>query len=320
MSDLTGQTIEQYEVRQRLLGRPESDLYLGHDPRTDTAVFLEIAHATAAEDADFAARFRRRMEIVAQLQHPAIAPVLHVGQAAGQRPFAAIEHRPGHFLAAHLPGWHDSGSHREPQTALSFVRQLAAPLAVAHPAGIFHHDLRPANVYLQADDTPWFVDLGVPIAPIPQNLETLRTTKQLDYASPEQLQGQALSGRSNVYSLGVLLYELLAGHRPRLPLSDWDIFDRQALPLEESLEDARGGLRPETYRVAKHCLWQKDWSRYNTVQEMIAALDTALAAQQTPPARPLVPPQTQPHFRLYVILTAVLLLIAVAVVAFLLLR
>lgn len=317
---LIGQQMGRYTVQELLLQRAASSLYLGRETATDAPVFLEIMHATATADPTAADTFRRRMEIAAQLNHPAIAPVLHVGQSAGKRPFAAIKHQPGVFLAERLEAWRALSTRRSPVEALTLVQQLAAALAVAHPAGLIHHDLRPATIYLQADDTPWLIDLGVVISPLEQSLDTLRTTQRLDYASPEQLQGQALSGRSNVYSLGVLLFELLAGSRPRLHLSEWDIFDRQTLPKEESLEDARGGLRRATYDVARNCLWHKEWNRYNTAQELVQALEAAIAAERSIATAVPSAASRQPDYRVYLALALVLLLLIAIVLAVLLLR
>jgi serine/threonine protein kinase len=105
----------------------------------------------------------------------------------------------------------------------------------------------------------------------------------LDYASPEELEGKAISRRSNIYSLGIMLYELLTGHRPELPTSSWDIFEHSTMPKEVPLEEAREGLSGETYRLVRNCLWRQEWSRFETADEVMSAIDTAMLAEQSVP-------------------------------------
>lgn len=316
--DFTGQMFNHYQATQLLRQRPVSSLYLGEDTRQQQPVFLEILHTTLSTDAELAGRFQRRLETVAQLKHPHIAPILHTGSDAQQRPFAIIKHFPGLFLSEKLRSG-EIAPCTNASNALNIVRSIASALALAHPAGIFHHDLRPENILLLDNNTPMLIDLGVVITPTPlaYNLEQER---KLDYASPEQLRGLALTGRSNIFSLGILLYKALAGHRPRLPLSEWDIFDRRVLPKEIPLEQTNPNLTPETYQLVKNCLWQQDWNRFDTVPEMIEALDRALAAETAVLHHPPKKAKFVPNRRLILIGVALLLLIVVGIVGFLLLR
>jgi serine/threonine protein kinase len=129
----------------------------------------------------------------------------------------------------------------------------------------------------------------------------------LDYAAPEELEGKEITRRSNIYSLGVILYELLSGHRPKLPVLPFDIFPQANMPKEEPLEEARPGLAGETYRLVRNCLWRQEWSRFETADELITAIETAIfAEQELPKAASWAPKRNRPL--VYLIPVAVVLL------------
>jgi eukaryotic-like serine/threonine-protein kinase len=301
--DLTNQIIDHFQLTQRLQQRPFTTLYRGQDTQLVRPVFVEVMNSTTTADKKLAGRFQRRLETVRQLEHPHIAPILQVGRAnlsvsngsdtesPQQYVYAIIQYVPGPTLAQQLESWRQAGHRPDVRKVLTWIHDLASALAVAHPVGIFHHDLRPENLILSENGRLTFIDLGLPIAPQlpieppdPQNPPSM-----LDYASPEQLDGKPLSGASNIYSLGILLYELLAGHRPRLPLSNWDIFERSELPREVSLEEVRTDLTEATYAVVKNCLWRQDWNRYETADKLVRALVNARRAEEAdrPPATPI---------------------------------
>lgn len=309
-----GQKIRHYLLTDLLKQRAVSSLYLAQDTRADQSVFIEILHATADEDAVLVGQFQRRMETVLHLKHAHIASILTIGQTAEKRPFAVIQYAAGTFLSEKLTTWHQTDT----LSALTLIRLLADALTAAHPVGIFHHDLRPHNIYIQTDDTPFLLDLGVNITPLNIDETYLEETGMLDYASIEQLRGQALTGRSNIFSLGIILYELLSGQRPQLPVSDWDIFDRRVLPKEIPLEEVCPGLTSETYELVKNCLWPQEWNRYDTIQEMLVAVDKAIAAENDAPARSQQ--FVNNTWRLYGLIAGGMLLIILVIVIIILLQ
>ncbi|MCB8922142.1 MAG: serine/threonine protein kinase [Ardenticatenaceae bacterium] len=318
--DFNGQTIGQYRVQELVKERLNSSLYVADDSKSHKPVFLEILHTTAEENADLAGQFQRRMTTISQLQHPHIAPVLHTSQTDEKRPYAIIKHAPGSFLDTQFAEWHANNSWPDPTAALQFIRHIADALTVAHPAGIIHHDLRPANILLQPDGTPLLIDLGIPIRNIPTELHIKPgQVHHLDYASPEQQSGQPLSGPSNIYSLGIMLYEMLAGAKPAIPISQWSIFEQHLLPQETPLQEVRGDLTPKTYKLVKNCLWRQEWNRYETVQQMLTALDTAVSAEQNPRPLKKTKPTSKPRpWLLYG--GIVIALLIVAAIVFLLIR
>ncbi len=311
--DFTGQTITQYEIKDLLKERISSSLYQAEDRKSHKKVFLEILHATADEDEDLAGSFQRRMTTVAQLAHPHIAPVLYTGQTDEKRPYAIIQHSDGQFMDAQVTHWQETGVWPSPIAILQLIKTLAETLAVAHPAGLIHHDLRPANILIRPDGSPLLIDLGVPITPLPAkiNIEPGQII-YLDYTSPEQRKGQPLTGPSNVYSLGIMLYQALSGTLPPIPISKWSIFEEHMLPMETPLEEVKQGLSQETYTLVKTCLWRQEWNRYETMQTMLEKIEAALAAEQANPSP--VKSNTLSHKKQYLLYGGIALIIIVLIV------
>lgn len=310
--DLSGQQIGNYEIESHIAARKASDLFLARDVKLERPVFLEVLRATVEEDEDLAARFRRRMEIVSQLKDPGIAIVSDFDTTEDGFPYAVIDYFPGSTLADQLAEQRRSQQPSSVIESLEFIKQIAQALSTAHAAGLIHHDLRPENIAVKEDGTPILIDLGIPIVLGPARMGVNGSEAEtLDYASPEELEGKALTRRSNIYSLGVILYELLAGHRPHLPNLPFDIFPQANTPKEQPLEEARPELAGETYRLVRNCLWRQEWSRFETADEMITAIETAIfAEQELPKAAAWTPQRSRPAFILIPIALVVLGLLA----------
>ena len=284
-TNLSGLQIGNYEMEELLISRVASSFYRGRDVKLDQPVFIEILHTTVEQDPDMAGSFQRRMEAVSQIKHHNIAPVIDISVTQDGYSFAIIEYIPGVWFNEQLSKW-DSEEYIPPvEESLLLVRQIAEGLSVAHPAGLVDSDLRPANILIRdTDNAPVLVDLGVPAMVKPRDaVLTNGQTHSLDYTSPEEIEGKTIGRRSNIYSLGILLYRLLTGHRPKLPTSSWDIFERSTMPKEVPLEEERQGFSGETYRLVRNCLWRQEWSRYESADELISAIDTAILAEQSLP-------------------------------------
>lgn len=315
--------IGHYMLKELLVEQAVSGIYLAQDEKTEDLVFLLTLQPDAARTSDLAERFRRRAETLAQLEHETILPLLDHG-VDGKRPYAVMAYRSGQFLAEYL----ETASRPDPNDkakiteALQLVKRIAAGLAVTHPAGLIHHDLRPENVYLDDAGQPYLLDLVVP--PTPPVITQLgeESITELDYQSPEQQAVKALSGRSNIYSLGILLYRLLAGHQPALPLSEWDIFEHKGPVREIPLNQVQPGLTAATYEVVQDSIWQKEWSRFETVNAQLRAIEQALAEESAPPTSLpiwlLLPKQLRQPKILRIIIPALVLLFLLIVVLLLL--
>lgn len=315
--DLSGQQIGNYEIESHIAARKASDLFLARDVKLERLVFLEVLRVTEEEDEDLAERFRGRMETVSQLKDPHIAVVSDLDVTDDGFPYAVIDYFPGDTLADKVADLRHDQQTLPVIESLELAKQLAQGLGVAHAAGLIHHDLRPQNIMLREDGTPVLIDLGVPIVSGSASPALNSPDKEvLDYASPEELEGKPLTRRSNIYSLGVILYELLSGHQPNLPTLPFDIFPQANMPKEEPLEEARPGLAGETYRLVRNCLWRQEWSRFETTDEMITAIETAIFAEQELPKAAAWTPQRGNSMKFIIPIAFVL----VGILAFFLLR
>lgn len=315
--ELSGQQIGNYEIVSLVAEHKVSDLFLARDVKLERLVYLEVMRTTVKENADLAAKFQRRMEAVSHLKQDNIAVVTDVDVTDDGRPYAVIDYFPSVTLDQRLAELRASDRTLSPIEALELGRELTQGLSAAHAAELLHHDLRPQNIMLREDGTPVWIDFGVPLMTGPRSAVLGKSEDDmLDYASPEELEGKALTRRSNIYSLGVILYELLAGHRPKMPTLPFDIFPQANMPKEEPLEDARPGLAGETYRLVRNCLWRQEWSRFETADEMLTAIETSIfAEQELPKAAAWTPGRSRSLF--FLIPVAI---IALAALAFLFVR
>jgi serine/threonine protein kinase len=282
-TDFSGQQFGNYELESLLKSRAASDLYLARDVKLDQPAYVEVLRVPVSENPELAGRFQRRMETVSQIKNDNIAPVIETGVSDGGYAYSVIEYIQGVWMSDMLADWRENEFILPVGDALLLGREIADALSAGHSAGLIHHDLRPDNILISdVDNQPMVIDLGVPVTTNMRNgVLSESRSNMLDYASPEELKGKSIGRRSNIYSLGIMLYELLTGHRPELPTSSWDVFEHSSLPKEVPLEEAREGLSGETYRLVRNCLWRQEWSRFETADEVISAIDTAMLAEQT---------------------------------------
>jgi serine/threonine protein kinase len=195
MSDLTGKTLSQYQIVERLQDTGSALIYKGFQPNMNRYVLVEVlkSHDPAAVQA-----FNQQSELLAQIQHPNILPIYDSGQAEGLN-YRAMRYAEGGVLPDHLLPYYDPGE------AAGFLSGVVAGLVQIHAHGWVHGNLAPENIYLDENGQPLLTDFGIPRpagAPV------------TSYLSPEQVQGDIVDQRSDIYALGVLLYTLLIGETP----------------------------------------------------------------------------------------------------------
>src|SRR3954454_1244904 len=188
-----------------------SNVFKARDRLLERHVALKILHEHFSHDGEYVERFRREARAVAQLSHPNIVTVIDRGEADG-RQFIVFEYVDG----ANLKALVDRSGSMPIETAVSLAHQIARALAFAHEHGLVHRDVKPQNVLLNGDGRAKVTDFG-----IARSLDVKHGMTQTgtvlgtsDYIAPEQAQGQQVSAQTDVYSLGVVLYELLTGEVP----------------------------------------------------------------------------------------------------------
>ena len=199
-----------YHVRSRIAHGGMATVYLATDTRLDREVALKVMHVDLARDDDFVSRFIGEAKSVAKLSHPNIVGVYDQG-ADGQYLYLVMEYVPGRTLRALLRerGWLPW------QEALSVLDPVLAGLAAAHQAGIAHRDVKPENVLITADGRVKVVDFGLARASAAvSNTRAGTIIGSVSYIAPEQVTGAVTDARTDVYSAGILLFEMLTGRVP----------------------------------------------------------------------------------------------------------
>ena len=168
-----------------------------------------------------------------------------------------------------------------PEESLKLCRQLVGNLATAANHDIFHADIHPENIWVLEDKTAvllgWCVNEFNTTRIIPKN--------QHSYAAPESKMGAGPTSQTAIYSLGVLLFTLLAHHPPRFD-TKWDIFSPDERTQVVLLEDARSGLSSATYQLVRVCLWRQLWARHKTFADLLVAIDLAIVEESTQHSEP----------------------------------
>jgi serine/threonine-protein kinase len=274
-SDFLGYRIE------KLIGRGGMGMvYRAYDLRLKRPVALKLVAPALARDERFRERFARETELVMSLEHPNVVPIHDAGDVDGRL-----------YLAMRLVDGTDLGSllraegALEPARTVAICAQIASALDAAHARGLVHRDVKPSNVLLDSSEHVYLADFGLTRSlgnPIGESGEE-RSIGTPAYLAPEQLEGLAVDGRADVYSLGCVLYECLTGQRvfPR----DSRLAEAWA-HLEEEPPRAsrtRRGLPEPVDRVISRALAKEPTERHPTCGELVAAAERGLGLRR--PAR-----------------------------------
>ena len=202
-----------FDGRYRVLGRlgvgGMATVYLAEDSSLGRKVALKVMAERYAEDGEFVERFRREAQAAARLNHPNIIAVYDRGEADG-RPYIAMEYLQGRTLKQVI----QKEGPLPPERAIAVAMQVLAGLRYAHEHGVVHRDVKPHNVLVGDDGRIKVTDFGIAHAGDPQMTEVGSIVGTAQYLSPEQARGRSVGPQTDVYSLGVVLYEMLAGRVP----------------------------------------------------------------------------------------------------------
>jgi tetratricopeptide (TPR) repeat protein/predicted Ser/Thr protein kinase len=256
----------------KLLGRGGMGaVYRCHDEELQREVALKIIRPETAGDAAVIERFKREIELSSRVTHRNVLRVYDLGEADGVR-FLTMQLVEGQDLANLL---RHTGP--LPLTRLVHVfRQICEGLAAAHEEGVVHRDLKPQNVLLDAEDHVWLTDFGLAKclggSAMTQMGAVMGTPS---YMSPEQVRGQVVDNRSDIYSLGIVFYEMATGRTPFHGGSAYEVMMRRLSTRPRPVTELNPALPPYLRKVVERCLEVNPHSRFQSVGEILADLDAA---------------------------------------------
>jgi beta-lactam-binding protein with PASTA domain/predicted Ser/Thr protein kinase len=282
-----------YIALRRIGSGGMAEVWCAHDTQLDRMVALKILHERFAQDREFLERFRREASAAAGLQHPNVVNVFDRGEFDGTH-YIAMEYVEGASLKDLIRRGMSTGE------AIEVIRQVLGAARFAHAHGIIHRDLKPQNVLIDAEGRAAVTDFGIARAGASEITQTGSVMGTAQYLSPEQAQGLEVTAASDLYSVGVMLYEALTG---RVPF-EGDSAVAVALKQVSEAPAPPSSLNREVPKaldaVVLKALAKDPANRFASADEFIAALDAAEADPTTSPVgdtavfAPVLPPGPPP--------------------------
>ena len=268
---LIGKVVNGYEILSQVGQGGMATVFLARQRSMNRNVALKFLPYVFMNDEAYLQRFEREVRIVAQLEHRNIVPVYDFGEFEDQ-PYIAMRYMPAGSVEELLA----AGRIPLPRV-LSIVEQVASALDYAHQNGILHRDLKPSNILLDDGGGVFITDFGIAriLGEGGSNITTQGVVGTPSYMSPEQARGEPLNGRSDVYSLGVMLFELITGSRPFDSDTPYSIAVMHVTMPPPSPRDVEPSVTSAVEAVILRALHKQPDKRYATASELAQALRTA---------------------------------------------
>jgi len=281
---MIGQTVAHYKIVDKLGEGGMGEVYLADDTKLNRQVALKFLPEALRQDEESRKRLIREARAASRLTHKHILTI-HAVEDEGDHPFIVMEHLAGRSLRERL-----NEGPLPAHDAAVIARQIASALRRAHEQGIVHRDLKPENILIDADGDVKILDFGLALmqgaARLTRDHSVMGTAA---YMSPEQIKGETVTGRSDIWSLGVLLYEMLSGRTPFA--GDYDqaamyaILNDPPPPLRERVQSCPAKL----IEIVERCLAKSSTSRYSNAGELADAIKEITGGSQPntpqPPAK-----------------------------------
>jgi serine/threonine protein kinase len=280
-----------YQIVGRLGSGGMGDVYRGYDPQLERSVALKVLPPELARQSDFVRRFVDEAKAAARLVHPNIVQIYSIGEDEGRHYFA-MQYIAGETLAARLA----RQKRLSLDDTLSILEQVLSGLAVAHRQGMIHRDIKPGNILLETEHgRALLADFGL--------VKSLDSTEQMtatgmvmgtvDYISPEQGRGHKVDTRSDLYSVGVLMYQMLSGQLPFVAESATAMIFQHAYERPRALEDFVPDVAPGASAIIRRLMAKDPADRYQTAEDLLADIGALHAAHDWQPAA-IEPQQENP--------------------------
>jgi serine/threonine protein kinase len=277
---MTKKMIARYEIQSELGRGGMATVYLAYDPNFRRNVAIKLVAVNFQENLLFRERFEREAHLIARIEHPAIVPVYDFGEQDNQL-YLVMRYMPGGSLASKIK-----------EGALTFrdaaqvISQIAPALDAVHTQGIIHRDLKPGNILFDSFGNPTISDFGIAhFSAATSDLTGSAIIGTPTYMSPEQVRGEELDGRSDVYALGVILFEMLAGRGPFYATTPLSIAFKHITDPIPSIRSFRPDLPIQVEFILNKALAKDREMRYARASELaqeLQAIAGTIQSSETP--------------------------------------
>ena len=290
MADLSGKTFGQYQLTEPISSGGMATIYKAYQPALDRVVAIKVLPEYLLAQAGFLERFKIEAQAIAKLDHPHILPVYDYGEAE-RTPYLVMKYVPGGTLKDLMA----QGPLDARQTA-QLLRQIAEALDHAHQQGIVHRDVKPSNVLLQDGKWALLMDFGLAkLLTSTSNITASGTgVGTPDYMSPEQAQGLAVDQRTDIYSLGIVLYQMLTGEVPFHAETPMAVMLKQIVETPSLPHLRNPNIRPAVDDVIMKAIAKSPADRYARATDLAGAYEMALDSGATLPTATTCAPRVRP--------------------------
>lgn len=319
MADLSGRTFGHYQLIEPISSGGMATIYKAYQPGLDRVVAIKVLPEFLLNQPGFLERFKIEAQAIAKLDHPHILPIYDYGEAE-RTPYLVMKYVPGGTLKDLM-----TRGPIDPRQAAPLLRQMAEALEHAHHKGIIHRDVKPSNVLLQNGRWVQLMDFGLAkLMTGTSNITASGTgVGTPDYMSPEQAQGSLIDQRTDIYSLGVVLYQMLTGDVPFHAATPMAVMLKQIVEPPPSPRSKNPDISPEIEQVVLKAMAKAREDRYphalKFAEAYESALDSAvtLPTAQTPggsstPVVPLIERRRSPWPIVTGVIAALAVIIAIA--------
>lgn len=258
---------KRYRIIKKIASGGMADIFLGDDLKLNRKVAVKILSANYAGDRNFVARFKSEAQILARLNHPNIVQVYDWGEFNGSY-FICMEYVEGESLKEII----EKKGPLPPETIADYAIQISSALLTAHKNNLIHRDIKPQNILVTPEEKVKVTDFGIAKSLTTDVTKTLNIMGTAHYISPEQAKGEVLDHRTDIYSLGIVLYEMLTADVPFRGSNSIDIslkhINEKPLKPSELMENIPEKLED----IIMHCMEKNPLARYPTVRELIGDL------------------------------------------------
>ena len=281
------QRIGSYRILEEIASGGQASVHKAWDTRTGQLVALKVMHPHLAKDSDYLERFHREARLAAAITHPNVVRIFDVGQD-GKAHYMALE-----YLPLSLHDLIQTQGRLPVERAVETTLQVAMGLKVAHDQGIIHRDIKPQDILIDTNGTAKVTDFGISRA---ADFATMTRTGAImgtpHYMSPEQAKGLPVDPRTDLYALGIVLYQMLTGEVPFDADTPWEVIRQQIEGRARPLRRIRGDVPRAVEQVVNRCLEKDPGKRYQSAKEMIQSLERELPnGAYRPPQQASAPPQ-----------------------------